>query len=157
VLLLALIILLPYCARGAYSYLLPLAQLGGIYAIIVTGLTLLMGFTGQVSLGHAGYYGFGAYVAAVLAGTCQVPLWLAIPLALVAGGLLAFTTGFMVLRLRGHYLALATLCIGVIIWEIINKLKITGGAAGLYDLPELTFLAGCVETPSLNPDISQGF
>ena len=58
--LLALVIVLPLCARGSFGYLLPLIQLCGIYAIIVTGLTLLIGFTGQVSLGHAGFYGLGA-------------------------------------------------------------------------------------------------
>ena len=64
--LLALIVVLPLLARGhRRMYLLPLAQLCGIYAIIVIGLTLLMGFTGQVSLGHAGFYGLGAYIAAV--------------------------------------------------------------------------------------------
>lgn len=136
-LLLAVILILPLLVPESYSYLLPLITLCGIYSIIVTGLTLLMGFTGQVSLGHAGFYGFGAYVAAVAAGVFHVPLWLAAPLALVAGGLLALATGFMVLRLKGNHLALATLCLGVILWELINKLKITGGAAGLSDLPEL--------------------
>ncbi len=135
--LLAALLLLPLLASGSLSYLLPLMQLCGIYAIIVTGLTLLMGFTGQFSLGHAGYYGFGAYFAAVCCQVWHIPLWLAAPLALVAGGGLAYGTGAMVLRLRGHHLALATLCLGVIIVEFINKSSITGGAAGLYDLPEI--------------------
>jgi branched-chain amino acid transport system permease protein len=130
-----LIIFLPLLARGQYAYLLPLAQIGGLYAILVTGLTLLMGFTGQVSLGHAGFYGFGAYVAAVAATNWGMPLTFAIPLALVAGAVLALVTGFMVLRLKGNLLALATLCLGVILGELFNKSKITGGAAGLFDLP----------------------
>jgi branched-chain amino acid transport system permease protein len=133
-----LVLVLPLLARGSHSYLLPLAQLCGIYAIIVTGLTLLMGFTGQVSLGHAGFYGFGAYVAAVSASVFHYPVFMAILISFAATALLAFVTGFMVLRLKGHYLALATLCIGVILWEFINKTRITGGAAGLFDLPEIT-------------------
>jgi branched-chain amino acid transport system permease protein len=128
---------LPLLARGPYEYLLPLTQLCGIYAIIVTGLTLLMGFTGQVSLGHAGFYALGAYSAGVAASAYHAPIWLAVPIALAAGGLLAFIAGFTILRLRGHYLALATLCIGVIIHEVINKSTITGGAAGLYGLPQI--------------------
>lgn len=128
---------LPLLARGPYEYLLPLAQLCGIYAIIVTGLTLLMGFTGQISLGHAGFYALGAYAAGVAATAYRAPIWLAVPIALIAGGLLAFIAGFTILRLRGHHLALATLCIGVIIYEVINKSAITGGAVGLYGLPQI--------------------
>jgi len=137
-LLLVLIAGLPLCARGSYSYLLPLIQLCGIYAIIVTGLTLLIGFTGQVSLGHAGFYGLGAYAAGVAATAFHAPIWAAALAALAAGGLLAFLSGVVILRLQGHYLALATLCLGVIIAEVITKLPITGGEAGLYDLPHLT-------------------
>lgn len=127
----------PLLARGEYEYLLPLLQLCGIYAIIVTGLTLLMGFTGQVSLGHAGFYGLGAYAAGVAASTFHAPLWLAIPISFAVTGVLMLLIGGSILRLRGHYLALATLAIGVIITQAINSLEITGGAAGLYDLPEL--------------------
>lgn len=134
---LVLVALLPLLARGAYAYLLPLLQLCGIYAIIVTGLTLLMGFTGQVSLGHAGFYGFGAYFGAVCCTSLGMPVWIAAPLALVAGGAMAYASGSMVLRLKGHHLALATLCLGVIVSELISKSKFTGGAAGLYDLPEI--------------------
>jgi branched-chain amino acid transport system permease protein len=135
---LLLILLAPLCATGKYSYLLPLGQLCGIYAIIATGLTLLMGFAGQVSLGHAGYYGFGAYLAAILAVNGHVPVAVAAPAGAIGAALLALASGWMVLRLKGHHLALATLCIGVILAELINKSKITGGAAGLYDLPEIT-------------------
>ena len=131
-----MILLLPLALTGSCAYLVPLATLCGIYSIIVTGLTLLMGFTGQISLGHAGFYGFGAYVAAVAAVRYHLPLWAAAGLALCAGGLLALCTGFMVLRLKGHHLALATLCLGVIFSELVSKLSITGGAAGLSDLPE---------------------
>ncbi|MGO8678497.1 MAG: branched-chain amino acid ABC transporter permease [Limisphaerales bacterium] len=137
--LLLLVLLTPLAARGSYAYLLPLGQLCGIYAILATGLTLLMGFCGQVSLGHAGFYGFGAYTAAIAATTFHTPVWLAVPLALLATGLLAMGGGCMVLRLKGHHLALATLCLGVIIAEFINRSKITHGAEGLLELPEITF------------------
>ena len=136
--LLATVLLLPLATRGSFSYLLPLAQLCGIYAILATGLTLLMGYTGQISLGHAGLYGVGAYTAAV-AASWHLPTALAVLLALLAGALLSWASGFMVLRLKGHHLALATLCLGVIITEFINRSKITHGAEGLLDLPEITF------------------
>lgn len=133
------IALLPLGTRGEHAYLLPLAQLCGIYAIIVTGLTLLMGFTGQVSLGHAGFYGFGAYVAAVATESFHVPAGLAVVLALLGGALLSLVSGFMVLRLKGNHLALATLCLGIILAEFINRSKLTHGAEGILDLPEITF------------------
>ena len=137
-LLAAAILLAPLGARGGHAYLLPLAQLCGICAIIVTGLTLLMGFTGQVSLGHAGFYGFGAYVAAVAAVEFHLPAGLAVVLALLAGAALSMASGFMVLRLKGNHLALATLCLGVILSEFINRSKLTHGAEGILDLPEIT-------------------
>jgi branched-chain amino acid transport system permease protein len=144
--LLALVVLLPLLARGGFAYLLPLAQLCGIYALIVTGLTLLMGFVGQISLGHAGFYALGAYIAAVAITAFHLPLWLAIVLAIGVTGLFTLLAGVSLLRLQGHYLALATLCTGIIIQEAINKLDITGGAAGLYDLPEITFF-GLLTSP----------
>jgi len=137
--LLLAIIVLPLLARGQYSYLLPLAQLCGIWAIVVLGLTLLMGFTGQVSLGHAGWFALGAYGAGVASSAYHVSLWPAMFIGIAAGGLLAFIAGVSILRLKGHHLALATLCIGVIIYEVITKMEITGGAAGLNDLPQLHF------------------
>lgn len=137
-LILALIVaLLPLLATGRFEYLLPLAQLAGVYAIIVVGLTLLMGFTGQVSLGHAGFYGLGAYAAAIAVSSFHAPMWVALIAAIAAGGLLAFVTGFWILRLKGHYLALATLCVGVIVHEIINGLKLSDGTAEIYNLPAL--------------------
>ena len=138
--LLVLILVLPFCARGTFSYLLPLIQLCGIYALIVTGLTLLMGFTGQVSLGHAGFYGLGAYTAAVAVSKFHAPLWLAILIALLAGALLVFRCRLphpapeRALPGAGH-----ALCLGIIIYEVITKLEITGGDAGLDSLPEWQF------------------
>ena len=144
--LLALVVVLPLLARGSNEYLLTLAQLCGIYVIIVTGLTLLMGFVGQVSLGHAGFYALGAYVAAVAVTAYHLPLWLAMLAALAITGVFMFIAGISLFRLKGHYLALATLCIGIIIQDAIGKLDITGGAAGLYDLPEIK-LWGLLDGP----------
>lgn len=149
VLLLMAVLTVPLWARGSYGYLLPLGQLCGIYAIMVTGLTLLMGYTGQVSLGHAGFYGFGAYAAAVAVNGFHLPVWVAVPLALVAGALAGLITGFMILRLRGHYLALATLCLGVIITQFISRSKLTQGAEGILDLPEITCLGLAKSTATL--------
>src|SRR6185503_12394685 len=85
-----------------------------------------------VSLGHAGFYGLGAYTSAILTAHFAVPP----PVALVAGiigvGLLAFVVGRPILRLRGHYLAMATLGLGIIIAIVINQeSRWTGGPDGM--------------------------
>lgn len=146
-LLLACIAVLPLLARGPYEYLLPLAQLCGIYAIIVTGLTLLMGFTGQVSLGHAGFFALGAYIAAIAAQHFNAPIWLAVLIAMGSAAVILTLIGASLLRLKGHYLALATLCLGIIIFEVINKLEITGGTGGLFGLPEMRLFHDFSLTP----------
>jgi len=127
----------PAIARGDYAYLLDLAQLCGIYVIIVCGLTLLMGYTGQVSLGHAGFYGLGAYIPAVLIDSFNWPLIPAVLVGMVATAIFGFLIGGSILRLKGNHLALATLAVGIIISQAISKFKITNGADGITGLPSL--------------------
>ncbi len=137
----AVILLMPLILRGRLGYLINLLTLTGIYAIIVAGLTLLMGFTGQISLGHAAFYGLGAYTSAILSVHAGFPLYLSIPLAIAFTGALAYLIGRPILKLHELYLALATLCVGVGFYEIISKSErlrpFTGGAAGMYDLPSI--------------------
>lgn len=133
------VIVFPKLIPGDYSYLLDLAQLCGIYVIIVCGLTLLMGYTGQVSLGHAGFYALGAYIPAVLINSLHWPLWTAISAGIIGTVLISFVIGGSILRLKGNHLALATLAIGIIIGEGISKFPITGGADGILGLPSITF------------------
>jgi branched-chain amino acid transport system permease protein len=132
------VILFPKLLPGNYSYLLDLAQLCGIYVIIVCGLTLLMGYTGQVSLGHAGFYALGAYIPAVLINSLHWPMWIAIAAGIAGSALISFLVGSSILRLKGNHLALATLAIGIIIGEGISKFPITGGADGILGLPQIT-------------------
>lgn len=133
------VIIFPKLIPTDYSYLLDLAQLCGIYVIIVCGLTLLMGYTGQISLGHAGFYALGAYIPAVLINSLHWPLWTAIPAGIAGSILISFVIGGSILRLKGNHLALATLAIGIIIGEGISKFPITGGADGIFGLPSITF------------------
>ncbi len=112
-----------------------------INVIMALSLNLVTGFAGQLSLGHAAFMGIGAYTAGILTSICQVPF---IP-ALVAGGLSAALFGFIVglptLRLKGDYLAIATLGFGEIIRVTILNMKITGGAFGLRGISKDTNLA----------------
>jgi branched-chain amino acid transport system permease protein len=138
----------PLAARGSYSYLLDLARLCGLYVIIVCGLTLLMGYTGQVSLGHAGFYALGAYIPAVLVTSFKWPIPAAIVVGILGTALISFLIGRSILRLHGNHLALATLCVGIIISEGLPKFAITGGAEGMFGLPQIT-LFGLLTRPEV--------
>jgi branched-chain amino acid transport system permease protein len=130
-------------AAAPNSYFLDIATLAGINAIACVGLNLLVGYAGQVSLGHAAFFAVGAYTPTILAQRCDVPILAGIVGGSIIAAGLAYGLARPILRLKGHYLAMATLCVGVIISIIINtESRWTGGADGL-DVPPLT-LAGLV-------------
>ncbi|MDR0691112.1 MAG: branched-chain amino acid ABC transporter permease [Streptococcaceae bacterium] len=110
----------------------------GINIILAVGLNLVIGVAGQFSLGHAGFMAIGAYTAAIV--TLKSPTYLAFAgallLAMVLSGLIALVVGIPTLRLKGDYLAIATLGVAEIIRIcIINMEKITNGPAGLFAIP----------------------
>lgn len=146
-LMVAAVMAFPAIAHGSYAYLLDLGALCGIYVIIVCGLTLLMGYTGQVSLGHAGFYALGAYIPAVLVSSAHWPLIPAIATGIAATALIGGLIGGSILRLKGNHLALATLAVGIIISQGISKFKITNGADGITDLPQLSFFGISLHSP----------
>ena len=116
----------------AGDYLLYLVNLMGVLALAALGLNVLIGFTGQISLGHAAFMGVGSYTAAILATRFGLSFWLSIP----AGGVAACAAGMIVgvpsLRIRGLYLAIATLAAQVIFeWAFTNWTSVTGGIRGI--------------------------
>jgi branched-chain amino acid transport system permease protein len=103
-----------------------------INAIVVIGLNLLMGYTGQISLGHGGFLGIGAYSSAVLTTHFSWSPLAAMAAGAVATGLLAFVVARPILKLKGHTLAMATLGLGIIISIVLtNEAAYTGGPDGL--------------------------
>ena len=110
----------------------------GINIILAASLNLINGYTGQFSLGHAGFMAVGAYVGVVLTTNFQMPF----PVALLAGGvsagLLGALIGLPTLRLRGDYLAIATLGLGEIVRIVIINVPYVGGAAGFKGIQHLT-------------------
>ena len=101
-------------------------------AIVVIALNLLMGYTGQISLGHAGFYGLGAYASAALTTHFDWPPLAALAAGALATGLLAWVLARPVLKLKGHTLAMATLGLGIIISIVINnEARWTGGPDGM--------------------------
>jgi len=110
-----------------------------IFAIAAIGLSLLMGNVNQISLGQAGFFGIGAYAVASLTTNWNLPAWLSWPLAtligIVVATLVGLGLGFIALRFRGHYLAMATLAFGLICVGIFHETKFLGGAIGIEDIP----------------------
>lgn len=109
----------------------------GINVILASGLNLIIGFTGQFSLGHAGFMAIGAYATGILTeyATTAVGFWLSVVLGIVIAVVAAIIIGVPTLRLRGDYLAIATMGASEIIRVVINNLKITNGPSGLFNIP----------------------
>ena len=119
-------------------YYQSIAVIIGMHTIAAVGLSLLMGYAGQVSLGHAAFYGMGAYLSAIGSTTLGLNPWLAMPLAALVTGGLAAAIGTPIFRLRGHFLAMATLGLGIIVYIVFNELReVTGGPSGLTGIPAL--------------------
>jgi len=126
-------------------YFLRLVSLALIYLILTTGLNIIAGYTGQVSLGQAGLYGIGAYTGAILAANLGLPFWLCLPASMVMAGLFGLVLGIPTLKVSGHYLALITIGFGVIVEKILVEWQsLTGGATGLA-VPAITFFGQTLE------------
>ena len=136
---LALVVaLLPLGLSNAYLY--DVAVLVGLNAIVCVGLNLLIGYAGQISLGHAGFFALGAYGSAILAARYGWPPLAALPAATAGVALLAYIVGRPILRLSGHYLAMATLGLGVIISIVLaTEDRLTGGPDGMSVPPLALF------------------
>lgn len=138
-LLLALIIATgPLWMANNYAY--DVAIQVALNAMVCVGLNLLIGYAGQISLGHAGFFALGAYGSAILATRYGIPVWLSLPIACIAVGLLAYAIGRPTLRLKGHTLAMATLGLGVIISIVLTtEDRWTGGPDGMTVPPLVLF------------------
>jgi len=123
----------PFVAKNYYVYV---ANYMAINVIVVVGLNLLVGYTGQISMGHAGFFAIGAYGTIVLMTQAHFPFLLALPCAGLVAAFFGFLLGLPALRLEGPYLAIATLGFGITATQIIGKIKIFGERMGLH-APEL--------------------
>ncbi len=129
------------------GYLTNLSIVVALHALPAIGLSLLMGYTGQVSIGHAAFYGMGAYGTALLALRAGVDPWLGVGLAAGLAGGTAWLLGWLIFRLRGHHLAVATLGLGIIFYVALVELRgWTGGPNGLPGIPPLRLLGRDADT-----------
>jgi branched-chain amino acid transport system permease protein len=126
---------LPLVVSTAYAF--SVLNIIGLYAIVTLGL-ILLGCSGQVSLGQAAFYGLGAYASALLSRDLGWTPWITIPLAIVAVAGVAFIVGLPTLRLAEHFFVLATVGFGIIVNVLMVQLvPVTGGGNGLRDIPPL--------------------
>jgi branched-chain amino acid transport system permease protein len=129
------------------AYILHLAILAGIYVILALSLNLIVGYAGQVSLGHAAFYGIGAYISTLTALNWHFPYLLAALAAMVFAGLCGLALGLPTLRLKEDYLAIVTLGFGVIIDLVMRNLELTGGPDGIVGIPSPVILGFSFRQP----------
>ena len=109
-----------------------------IYTIVIAGLDLVVGYSGDVSVGHAGLFAAGAYTTAILMWKMHFSFWSAAPLGIVMGAVFGLLLGVPALRLSGPYLAVATIAFGLIVQTVINEaVALTNGSQGIRDIPPL--------------------
>ena len=133
-LLLALGLLFPLIARNDYH--LTVMSTAYIFAIATIGLNLITGYTGQFNLAHSGFMAVGAYTVGILTVDHQVPFWIAFALSGVVAAALGFFVGLVSLRLKGHYFSIFTLCVGYIMYLVIEKWEsLTHGTVGIIGIP----------------------
>ena len=128
------------------EYLLHLLILVGIYVMLSQSLNLSAGFGGMISLAHAGFYGVGAYTAALLAVNFQVPFLLALPVAMLLSGLLALIVSAIALRTIDDYFIICTLGIQVVVFSLMNNwMSLTRGPLGIPGIPRIQFFGIGIE------------
>jgi branched-chain amino acid transport system permease protein len=167
-------------ATGKTFYLTQLTM-AAYYTVVAIGLCMLMGYAGQISLGHAGFFAIGGYVSAVLntldltkhahgaAGSFLIKIgaislkkdlygadlallnpWISFLSAIVVTIIIAYLIGWPVLRLKGHYLAMATLGFGSIIYKLVLGTKLCGGADGISSVPAFNLIPGLCISGSMS-------
>lgn len=147
-LLVAAALVFPFVASNDYAiYVMALAY---IMAISTIGLNLILGYTGQLNLAHAGFMAIGAYTVGVLTVDYGVPYWIAFVLAGAIASFLGFLAGLVSLRLKTHYFSIFTLCVGFIIYLIIEKAEgLTHGTVGIIGIPAPTGIGPLQFTTSI--------
>ncbi|MFZ5564700.1 MAG: branched-chain amino acid ABC transporter permease [Thermodesulfobacteriota bacterium] len=135
--LLALILVAPPVVGN--DYYIGILVFAGLNCLACIGLSLLMGYAGQISLGHAAFIGIGAYVSGYLTVKAGVGIWPAMAAGVGVCAAMALIIGVPALKLKGHYLAMATLGFGEIVYIVaVAAVEITGGPEGINSIPRLS-------------------
>jgi branched-chain amino acid transport system permease protein len=119
------------------GYLITLATIIAINAIVACGLNVIVGFAGQISLGHAAFFGIGAYTAALLATKAGWTFWTALPCVIAVTAFVGLLLGIPSLRVREDFLAITTIGINFIVEAVFNNVEFFGGALGMGGIPRV--------------------
>ncbi|OGP62138.1 MAG: hypothetical protein A2170_10595 [Deltaproteobacteria bacterium RBG_13_53_10] len=142
-----LLLFLPYLSGGNY-YFLHVSIMVGIFVILAQGLNILFGYVGQISIGHAAFYAIGAYASALAAVHLSLPFWGSALVAILFASLVGFLLGLTCLRLRGEYLAIATVAFGEIVQVILTQWEeVSGGPEGFLKIPKAHMGSFLFDTP----------
>ena len=134
ILLSAIIFVIPSFVKN--NYYISILVFFGINTTMAIGLCLLLGYSGQISLAHAGFFGIGAYSSGILTVKFGLPPLLGVPVGIILTIMVALAIGIPTIRLRGHYLAMATLCAGEVMFICFKEMdSLTGGPSGLPGIP----------------------
>lgn len=117
------------------SYTLRVVKTAGIYMVAALGLNLILGYTGQLTMGHAAFMSIGAYASAIMTQKFNAPFLVALLVGIIASAILAAAIGYPILRLKGDYLAICTLGFGEIVKVVIQNIDYVGGARGMTSIP----------------------
>ncbi|NML45857.1 branched-chain amino acid ABC transporter permease [Ramlibacter sp. G-1-2-2] len=118
------------------DYRLTVMSTAYIFAIATLGLNLITGYTGQFNMAHAGFMAIGAYTLGILTVDYHVPFWIAFVAAGAVTAAIGLPLGWLSLRLKGHYFSIFTMCVGVILFLVLEKWEsLTHGAVGLMGIP----------------------
>ena len=131
-----LVVLLGWPLLWHRSYPVLVMTLAGIYALLALGLQVLMGQAGQISIGQSAFFGMGAYATAILTTKVGFPVELAVVAAVIVTGIIAYAVGRPILRLKGYFLALATMGLAMIFLVMVKEsTSVTGGQMGISGIP----------------------
>lgn len=145
--LVGVVVLAVVAAFTAGPFTLTLLSQSAIFAIVVLGLNVLVGYTGQISFGHNAFFGVGAYLTAYATTTWKLPPFVGLVLGIVAALVLAVLIGYPTLRLRGHFLAMATFGLGLVFYSFVAASPIFKGFTGIGGIPALGVGTTSTATP----------
>lgn len=118
------------------NYYISLANFIGIYSIVSLGTVILLGYAGQISIGQSGFYAIGAYTSALLSLKLGFPFWISFIGAMLISIFIGSLIGLVALRIKGNYLAMATIGFSILIYVMLKEFYLlTGGVYGLRDIP----------------------
>jgi branched-chain amino acid transport system permease protein len=144
-------------------FLLNIIVLIGLYCLLTLGLSLLVGYAGQISTAQAAFYGIGAYTSAIITTRTGLPIFISMACAVAVPAAIAYIVGYPILKLRHFFLAMATLAFGDIVAILFTQVKgITGGFTGIIGVPQIAIGTFVADTPNrtlylLGPIVTVGF